>query len=63
MRCALVVVVVVGSCENVRGVPRDCRSRSFTPIQTLSEAKDSVSSVYVSSEEIIASYSIATLAV
>jgi len=31
----------------------DCRSRSFTPIQTLSEAKDSVSSLFVSSEEII----------
>jgi hypothetical protein len=35
---------------------RDCRSRSFTPIQTLSEAKDSVSSLYISSEEIITAY-------
>lgn len=32
----------------------DLKSRSFSPIQTLSEAKDSVTSIFVSPTEIIA---------
>lgn len=44
-------VVVSGSYDKTVRI-WDCKSRSFTPIQILEEAKDSVADVYIADEEI-----------
>jgi len=36
----------------------DCRSRSLEPIQIMDDAKDSVTSIQVSNEEILTGYTI-----